>query len=401
MKKRKGVKNKMTEEEKKLQEEDKKAMETIVEALTPKAVDAVIEKMKAEQPLRKNIFGDGSPSEKAELEERKKDAAEYLKRLVTNNNSKALSAGTSTSGSELVPTYVSDQIVMQALNYGLIRKYAYKWPMQGINENIPTMTTLTAYRLAGDTAAITSSQPTTGTVNLRAKTVGVIVPVSKVLLQNSTANLVDAITYLAGKAIAKLEDTWGFLGLNTGEGIFQNASVPVFTLGSGNTTYSSVSAENLLDVENLLDENFVSSDSNTLRWIMSRSVLNVLRRQRSIINGTPNQPQGFLLPGYGVDTPPSLWDHPYDTSAVMPKVSDGSQNGKKFLSLVDYENIIHGDAMEYTMEISDQATITDTDGSTLINLFQQNMVALKIWGLVDIQLSNPSKAFANLATSAS
>jgi len=53
------------------------------------------------------------------------------------------------------------------------------------------------------------------------------------------------------------------------------------------------------------------------------------------------------------------------------------------------------------MEISDQATITDTDGSTLINLFQQNMVALKIWGLVDIQLSNPSKAFANLATSAS
>ena len=61
----------MTKEEMQL-EADKKAMETIVEAITPKAVDAVIEKIKNEQPLRKDIFGDGSSSEQTELAEKSK-----------------------------------------------------------------------------------------------------------------------------------------------------------------------------------------------------------------------------------------------------------------------------------------------------------------------------------------
>lgn len=376
--------------------DDKEALNTIVEAVTEKSITTILEKIKNDKPLRKQIFGDGSNSEHSEKAEQKEVAAKYLKELVQGGNTKALSAGSSTAGAELVPTYVSDSFIGVAQNYGLIRKHARKWPMQGNNENIPTITSVTAYRVGTDTTAINSSQPTTGAIQLRAKTVGAIVPVSKVLLQNATGNLVDAITFLVGKAIAKLEDEWGFKGLGAGEGIFQNTSVPVFTMASTNTTYAKATADNLLSVEDLLDENFLSE---SIRWIMSRSVLNVFRRERAAVGADK---QGFLLPGYAADnTPPTLWGYPYDTSAVMPKVADGSQAGTKFLSLVDYENVIHGDAMQYTMEISDQATITDTDGSTLINLFQQNMVALKVWGLVDIQLSNPSKAFGVLKTAAS
>ena len=385
----------MTEEEKKKVEEAelaKKELKTVVDAVTPEVVKAI----KESAPLRKEIFGDGNDTKKDEAT-KKADAAEYMKALMAKDGArtKALSAGSSTSGSELVPTYVSDSIITVAQKYGLVRKYGRSWPMQGINENIPTMTTLTAYRLAGDTAAITASQPTTGAVQLRAKTVGVIVPVSKVLLQNATANVVDAITMLAGKAIAKLEDQWGLLGLGVGEGVFQTVGVPVVTMSSSNTTYAKATAENLLDMLDVIDENFLGS---SMRWALSLSMLNVFRRLRSVVG---SDKQGFLFQGFGDAIPSTMWDIPYDTTAVMPKVTDGSQAGKKCLALVDYENLIHGDAMQYTMEVSDQATITDTDGMTLINLFQQNMVALKVWGLVDIQLSNPTKAFAALATAAS
>ena len=267
--------------------------------------------------------------------------------------------------------------------------------MQGINENIPTMTALSAYRLAGDTEAVTASQPTTGAVQMRAKTVGVIIPVSKVLLQNSTANVVDAITMLAGKAIAKLEDQWGILGLGAGEGVFQNTNVPVYHLGSGNTSYDKVVAEDLLGALDLIDENFMG---DKMRWIMSLSLLNVFRKLRSVVG---SDKQGFLFQGFGDQVPSTMWDIPYDTTYIMPKTSDLSQAGSKFAALVDYDNLIHGDAMQYTMEISDQATVTDTDGHTLINLFQQNMVALKVWGLIDIELSNPTKAFVSLETAAS
>jgi len=387
----------MDPKEQKRLEEEQKAMEAVVAAVTEKSVPMILQKIKDEKPFRKEIFGGRDIDKNVDLEDQKKSAAEYMQKLVggDRNATKALSAGTSTSGSELVPTYVSDSIITVAQKYGLVRKYANHWPMQGINENIPTMSIVTSYRLAGDTAAVTASQPTTGAVQLRAKTVGVIVPVSKVLLQNATANVVDAITMLCGKAIAKLEDQWGILGLDTGEGVFQTTDVPGVTLDSGSTTYKKVLAENLLDMLDSIDENFLGEK---MRWVLSLSVLNNFRRLRSVVG---SDKQGFLFQGFGEAVPATMWDIPYDTTAIMPKNSDVSQAGKKFLALVDYDNLIHGDAMQYTMEISDQATVTDTDGHTLINLFQQNMVALKVWGLIDIQLSNPTKAFCTLATSAS
>ncbi len=370
-------------------QEDKKELETITNAVT----EEVIKHFEAEKAVRKNIFGGEDKDIKSEIEAKKKDAAEYLKALANNDKAttKALSSGGSTSGAELVPTYVSDQFITVAQKYGLVRQYANKWPMQGINENIPTISNITSYRLASDTAAVTASEPTTGALQLRAKTVGVIIPVSKVLLQNSSIALVDAITMLAGKAIAKLEDQWGFLGLGAGEGIFQTVGVPTVNLGSGNTTYAKVTAEDLLSLQDAVDENFFG---DRMRWIMSRSILNNFRKLRANVS---TDKQGFLFENFGGTMPGTMWDIPFDTSAVMPKNSDNSQAGKPFMALVDYDNLVHGDAMQYTMEISDQATITDTDGHTLINLFQQNMVALKVWGLVDIEVANPTKAHAILA----
>jgi HK97 family phage major capsid protein len=355
----------------------------------------VLEQIKANKPLRKDIFGNGDIDKDASLKESKDQAAEYLKALIAKDatRTKALSSGTSTSGSELVPTYVADQFITVAQKYGLARKYARKWPMQGVNENVPTLSSTTAYRLASDTTAMTAAQPTTGALQLRAKTVGVIIPVSKVLLQNSSVALVDAITMLGAKAIAKLEDQWALLGLGAGEGIFQTVGVPKVTMASTMTTYAKATAENLLDMLDLVDENFIDE---TTRWAMSLSMLNNFRRLRAAVSADK---QGFLFQGFGGVTPPTLWDIPYDTTAVMPKNSDGTQNNKPCMALVNWDNVVFGDAMQYTMEISDQATITDTDGSTLINLFQQNMVALKIWGLIDIKVSNPTLAHCILATS--
>lgn len=402
----------MTQEELAKKEAEKKAQmdtlvtdvservkETITPAVTEEVANQVLEKLKNDRPMRKAFFdGEGSENNK-DLEEKKQVTTEFLKALGGRKSTKALTTTGSTTGAELVPTYISDQFITVAQDYGLTRKYANRFPMNDrILENIPTVGAIQAYRSLADGSAINSQQPATGAVSLHALTAAVIIPVTKVLLQQATFDLGTVFAYLAGKAFAKMEDQWALPGVNAGEGVFLNGSVPTATLGSGKTTYAQVSAVDLLSAENLLDENFVSSDSNKLRWIMSRSVLNTLRSERSVVG---SDKQSFLLPGYGVDTPPTLWDHPYDTSAVMPKTSDGSQTSKPFLGLVDWDNVIFGDCKEYVLEVSDQATITDTDGSTLINLYQQNMVALKFWGLIDIKLSNASKAFGVLKTAAS
>ena len=88
------------EKKKKEQEEaDKKTIETIVEAVTEKSIDRILEKIKTEKPLRKDIFGDGgSSSEKAELAEKKNTAAEYIKKLALGQDTKALTSGSATNG---------------------------------------------------------------------------------------------------------------------------------------------------------------------------------------------------------------------------------------------------------------------------------------------------------------
>ncbi len=231
-------------------DEDQKTLETVIDAVTEKTV----EQLKKELPLRKDIFGSRDDEEKKELSGKKEAAAEFLRKLALGESTKGLTAGSSTSGAELVPTYVSDQLITVAQNYGLVRKYGRTWPMEGSNVDIPTLSSISAYRINTDGSKITSAQPTTGAVNLRGKTVGVIIPVSQKLLRNATPELVDALNMLAGKAIAKLEDDWAFNGKGSGEGIFQNTSVPVLTLGSGNTTYNKVAAEDLLSAMDLMDE---------------------------------------------------------------------------------------------------------------------------------------------------
>lgn len=382
-----------------MNEEAKKAVEdlksSVIETVTPAVTEDVVKRLMEELPLRKDLFGAGNSAD-AEKREQKQAAAGALQKL-GKGEVKALTAGGSTSGTELVPTYVTSEIVRVAEQNGLTRRFGRKIPMQGAKVNFPTADSVTAYRV-NEGSKVTSSQPTTGTLAMSSKTVGVLIPFSRKLLQNATVQTVDMLNMLAGEALAKLEDKWALLGLTSGEGVLQHASVPGVTMSTGNTTYAKATPEHLLDVIDKVDDNVVLNPQNSLRWILSLSMLNAFRKQRAAVGADL---QGFLFQGFAGQTPPTMWDIPYSLSPIMPKTSDVSQTSTKFMALVDFANIYLGDDQQYSLEISEQATITDTDGSTLINLFEQNMVALKVTGEIDIQLANPSKAFAYLKTSAS
>lgn len=372
------------EAQKMVSEISEKVAEKVLQPITESVMEKIMEKLPEPQNFQS--------SEEKQVEAEKK-AAEAFSEL-GNGKVKALTTGGSTSGAEFIPTYIAEHIERVASSTGLVDKYARRWPMQGSKENIPTASSVSSYRVA-EGAKITSSQPTTGAINLSSKTLGVIIPVSKKMLQNASPKLVAALGMLAGEAFAKLRDQWALLGLGSGEGVFQHASVPGVTMASTMTTYAKVTPEDLLDVIDKVDED-VSTDK--LRWVHSRSVLNILRRLRAQIE---DDKQDFLFSGFGQSTPPTIWDIPYSLSPIMPKKSDGSQADKKFMALVNFDKIIRGEDQPYTVSMSDQATITDVNGTDLINMFEQEMVALKYTVEEDIQLADPAKAFAWLKTAAS
>ncbi len=350
----------------------------------------VFEKLMAELPNRKDIFGGQSPEAKAD--ESKAKSAEYLKALYEGDTAhlKAMSVGTNADGGFLAPDYFASEVIRVAGNYGLVRRLARPWEMAGKTEKIPTAGSVTTYRV-NEKAKATSSQPTIGQVTLTAKKLVAMIPVSNELLEDANINLVDLLTLLAGESLAKKEDEWGLKGLGAGEGIFQSTTAPVVTMAATNTTYEKADFLNLIDVMNQCNEDALAK----ARWIMSFSVFNGFRKIQA---GAGDKQHVLQHPGSGM--PATLWNFPVEFSSIMPKTTDGSQAGTKFFTLANFDYMMFGDRKQVTVEISKDATITDTDGTTPINLFEQDMSAVRVIERVDIQLAEADKAFAVLKTAA-
>lgn len=355
------------------------------EKLMQEVVEKTAEKVLSSLPNRKDVF---AGDQKDNAIEAKGKTAEFIKAVYANDLAKvkALSEGTATEGAELVPEYFASEIVRLAPNYGVVRKYARNFVMPAPTVKIPTASTVTAYRVA-EKSAITSSMPATSQVTLTAKKLAVLVPMSNELLKDANVNTVDLLTSLSAEAFAKAEDTWGFNGVNSGEGIFLNSSVPAHTMATDMDAYTDVTADDLLSALSLLDESALSN----AKWYMSFSVFNVIR-------GLKDDYGRYIVQEPAGGQPATLWNLPIVFVRTMPKTSDSSQANKPFIAVGDLNYMIFGDMRQYEISISKDASIVDTDGSTTINLFQQDMSAVRVIERVDIQLAEADKAFAVIKT---
>jgi len=347
----------------------------------------VYEKLLKEFPNRKDIFG--KADEATQTREMKEKTAEYIKAKYFGDRaqSKALSGGEATAGAELVPEYFASEVIRIAGKYGHVRRDARLYPMASDTLNVPTAGTVTAYRVA-EKAAITASQPTTGSVQLVAQELAVLIPVSNQLLADANVGVVDLLTTLSGEALASKEDEWGIEGLSSGEGIFQDSNVNVVTMDSGDDAFTDVNADYLLDLLNQIDENALDGG----KWYMTFSVFNLLRK----VKDTTGQ---YIVQQPANGMPATIWNFPVALVSTMPKSTDDAA-ATKFLAFGNLKYMLFGDRQQMSIDISNQATVVDSDNTTL-NLFQRNMSAVRVIERIDIELAEADKAFAVLKTAAS
>jgi len=371
-----------------LNEETKQLLEEVKTAVSAD----VFEKLKAEISLRKDIFG-GAETTEAKKAEAKEKCANFVKAVFNRDlaSIKALSEGTTTDGGYVVPEYFANEIIRVAGQYGVARKNARIWPVSGWKTNVPTISNVVAYRV-GEKSAITSSQPTFSRTVLTLKKIAALIPMSNELLKDANINTVDQMVNLSAEAFAKYEDEWAFLGKGVGEGIFQDTNVPVYTMGSGDTDFEDADFDDLLEVMGKVDEGAL----NGAKWYMAFSVFNALRK-RKYASGTAS----YILQEPGAGMPATIWNYPVEFVSVMPKTSLQSQAAQKFIAFGNLSYMLFGDARQYEVTISQEATITDTDGSTPINLFEQDMSAVRVIERVDIELAEAAKAFAVCKTATS
>lgn len=376
-----------------------KVLEELKVDLKDGITEELIAKFKGNLTLRKEIFGNKSGT--AEIERDQKVLfAKALKALKVKDSVKAKSLFEELHGKDLtnladadggytVPEIFSNEIIRLAPQFGVVRANARIVDMSGVGDkrNFPTAGSVTTYR-TNQKATLTADSITFGNVQLEPEKLTALVAVTNELIEDSAVAIVDLIIVLCAEALAKHEDTWGILGEGAGEGIFQTANVPEHVL-SGNT-YATVDADDLLSMLSLLDESALPN----AKWLMSFSVFNALRGQKDS--------QGrYIVQEPAGGMPATIWNIPVVFSRVMPKTTDGgSQASKSFIALGDLNYMMVGVKGAMRVSVSDQATITSSDGSTALNLFERDMSAVRVIERVDIKLAEETKAFVKGTTGA-
>ena len=116
---------------------------------------------------------------------------------------------------------------------------------------------------------------------------------------------------------------------------------------------------------------------------MNRTILSVIRK----LKDTSNQ---YIYQNPGGGLPATLWNYPIVTCDAFPGIT-ATAASKTFVLFGNLQKAaVLGDKQEMRVMLLDQATITDTDGETVINLAQQDMIGIRIVERVGYVLALPT-----------
>lgn len=310
----------------------------------------------------------------------KKDINQFFRALVDRDFVvlKALSEGTDNAGGYFVPEEFVATVLDIAKDVGYLRKYGTVIKMGSDTLNIPKLTAKPSVSWVSEGSAITTGQPTIGQVQLVAKKAGLIVPITRELFMDSKVDLQTLLGRIIAESLAEAEDNQGFAGDGTVfTGVLNDPNVNVVSMPATKTGFADITADDLINLISAVPSTVAKKGA----FVMHRSVLAQIKTLKDG-NGS------YLF--NPVDK--TIWGYPVYTSDVMPSMSDSAVD-KKFIIFGDLSYLYLGDREQISVAVADQATV-GTD-----NLFEKNMLALRVIERVGIAVAMPS-AFAVLKTAA-
>jgi HK97 family phage major capsid protein len=364
----------------------KNAQDILAKKVDEISKDLVSKFMSGVEAQRKNVI-DGGNNGKDE----KKDSVtrKFMKCLFNGDTAGAKALTTSDSGSSpddaqaglLIPEELRAEVLRIAqAQFGLARREMLYLPFSGPGNSrkIPTLGTSVQVFWPGETVKKQSTQPKFSIVEQTLKKMAAIVPMSEEILEDSAINLTQLIGQLFVEAVSKEEDLQFFAGTGTPwTGILNNGDVNVVYQISGGV--DNLTADDLL---NMVDET-PSGALNGSKFYMNRTVFSVVRKLKDLKGN-------YIFQNPGQGQPGTIWNYPYELSDAFPGKKDVAEGDNYILFGNLRMSCVFGDKQQLRVKLLEEATITDTDGQTQINLAEQDMVALRIVERVGYVIGLPS-----------
>jgi HK97 family phage major capsid protein len=350
-----------------------------IEKSIDEITSGIVERFKTNLSVARKdaIEGNGKSGSKENNEITRK----YLRALMANDvktlkevGMKAIDTTDDGSGADagfLIPEPLANEVIrLESVGYGKARElFAYNLLTQGNTKRVTALGSTLSVFWIDEGEKKPSSQPSFSIVTLALKKLVTIVPMTEESIEDAGVDLTALVAQLIREAIDKEVDLQFFMGDGTvWTGIFRDPTIPSVELAE-NITAAGLRPE---DIIALADQTPTGVNG---KYLMHRTVLSKVRSIRSNADGTGDyifNPLGGgdfgTLNGYEVELLEAAPTYASATAATanLPIMMFG-----------DFKRgVAYGEKSEVRLKTLDQATITDVDGETVINLAEQDMIAL-------------------------
>jgi HK97 family phage major capsid protein len=315
---------------------------------------------------------------------------EQQKSLIKN---KAMNETVDADGGYLVPTELQVEVLRLANEgYGVARRDMRYLPFSGAANKriIPKLGSSVNVFWTDEGAKKTGTTATFGVVTQTLKKLAAIVPLTEELFQDSVIDITSLVAELFLEAVVIEEDTQFFNGDGTvWLGILNTPTVPTIVTTYNN--FAALTADDLLDLQYKVKV----SARRKAKYYVASSIMGVIRKIKDL-NGN------YIFSAATSNGPATIFGKEVIELEAFPgmELPTANQKNKGFVLFADLKlGAIYGDKQSLRVKMLDQATITDADGTTVINLAEQDMIAMRVVQRCGFVITN-EKAMAILKTKA-
>ena len=220
---------------------------------------------------------------------------------------KALAANTGTGGI-LAPETVASTIIEKIAEFSPVRNVAQVIQMNGPLLQLPRLVTEVSPAPVAEGAAKPESEPTFEQIDVKPFEMGVVVPVTKTLLEDAQVDLSAYLANHVARRFGQIEANWFVTGNGTAQaqGVLTSAEVQELE-------FATITGDALTDLFYSVKTAYSSSGV----WMMNRGTMSIIRKLKD------SDGQYIWQPGLAAGQPASLLGRPVYEAVDMPNATAG------------------------------------------------------------------------------
>lgn len=292
------------------------------------------------------------------------------------------------SNDPLVPVPVSNQVIQVATRSSGVMSKARQWNMGTEKDRIPVLSALpTAYFVTGDTGMKQTTNADWENLDLVAEELAVIVPVPEAYLADSQVPIWDQVMPLIGQAFGKAFDNavlWG-----TNKPSTWSAALSTSIEASNNDFTEGVSGDDFAADLTYVGQAIAKDGFDVNGFLAAPGIGWRLAGLRSTTSELIYQPSAGP-----VSESPTLYGYP------LTEQKNGAWDSDYTVIAGDWSKAIVGVRQDLTYKVFTEGVISDDSGNVVVNLMQQDSVALRAvmrvaWAVADPVTPTSSQSDAN------